>query len=66
LTEQLLPHATRGRLNCHRINEIGPVPINAGNMDTLPLSAVERQLVLAGQRADAGSREAPHSGDDTH
>lgn len=48
-----LPHHYAGPcLNCHRIKEIGPVAINAGNMASFPLSPIERQLVLAGQRVD--------------
>lgn len=49
----LLPHRYAGPcLNCHRIVEVGPVAINAGNMQKFRLSPVERQLLLAGQRVD--------------
>lgn len=49
----LLPHHYAGPcMNCHRINEIGPVSINANNMNAFALSPMERQLLRAGQRVD--------------
>lgn len=49
----LLPHVYSGPcINCHRIIEIGPAAINAGNMGSFRLTPIERQLLLAGQRVD--------------
>ncbi len=49
----LLPHRYPGPcINCHRINEIGPVSLNAGNMSGFQLTVGDRRLLLAGQRVD--------------
>lgn len=49
----LLPHRYAGPcINCHVIIEVGPAAINSANMSSFPLSPVDRQLLLAGQRVD--------------
>ena len=43
----LLEHRFAGIcMNCHMIQEIGPVPINRENMPMLPLDRKERMLVM--------------------
>jgi hypothetical protein len=50
----LLPHLYAGPcINCHRINEVGPIPMNSSNMDVFRLTPLKRRLLLAGQRVDA-------------
>ena len=49
----LLPHRFAGPcMNCHQIREVGPVPMNAGNMSHFKLTKTEQQLLLAGQRVE--------------
>jgi len=49
----LLPHLYPGAcINCHRIEERGPVAIDAGNMNRHALTPLDRRLILAGQRVE--------------
>jgi hypothetical protein len=52
----LLPHRFAGVCeNCHHVQEIGPVEMNAENMSLFNLSLEQRRLLLAGQSVQAPS-----------
>lgn len=52
----LLPHRFAGPcLNCHRIQDGGPVELNARNMGHFNLGPTERRLIRAGQRVQVPS-----------
>jgi hypothetical protein len=42
-------------MNCHTIEEVGPVPMNKANGHLFKLTAKQRQLLMAGQRVDVPS-----------
>jgi hypothetical protein len=42
-------------MNCHRIQEIGPVTMNRDNMQLFALTEQQRRLLLAGQRVEVPS-----------
>lgn len=49
----LLSHRFAGPcMNCHRIEEVGPVAMNRDNMPLFRLSPREQRLLVAGQRVD--------------